>query len=145
STGIALVPLYSPAEIHSRGSSLLMDIQKKRQALIKAASLADTRAGRKTRKSSHLRVFPALPMGHRWPTAWPMEPRAFLREPGAVLVPPGASSRLHRNLGPPLSIREVAELIGCSPWTVRQTLIPRGLPHFRFTASGKLIFYLDQV
>src|SRR5437667_6541033 len=46
STGIALVSLYSPAEIHSRGSALLMDIQKKRQALIKAASLADTRAGR---------------------------------------------------------------------------------------------------
>jgi hypothetical protein len=39
----------------------------------------------------------------------------------------------------------VAELIGCSPWTVRQTLIPRGLPHFRFAASGKLIFYTGQV
>ena len=32
-------------------------------------------------------------------------------------------------------------MIGCSPWTVRQTLIPRGLPHFRFKASGRLIFY----
>ena len=40
---------------------------------------------------------------------------------------------------------EVARLIGCSPWTVRQTLIPRGLPHFRFKASGRLIFYRDQV
>jgi excisionase family DNA binding protein len=48
-------------------------------------------------------------------------------------------------LGPPLSIREVAELIGCSPWTVRQTLIPRGLPFFRSAASGKLIFYTNQV
>jgi hypothetical protein len=48
-------------------------------------------------------------------------------------------------LGPPLNITEVAELIGCSPWTVRQTLIPRGLPHFRFTASGRLTFYQDQV
>src|SRR5438132_14227618 len=34
-------------------------------------------------------------------------------------------------LGPPLNIRQVASLIGCSPWSVRQTLIPRGLPHFR--------------
>jgi len=48
-------------------------------------------------------------------------------------------------LGPPLSIREVAVLIGCSPWTVRQTLIPKGLPFFRSTASGRLIFYTDQV
>jgi hypothetical protein len=48
-------------------------------------------------------------------------------------------------LGAPLGIREVAALIGCSPWTVRQTLIPRGLPYFRFKASGRLIFYRDQV
>lgn len=48
-------------------------------------------------------------------------------------------------LGPPLSIVQAANLIGCSPWTVRQTLIPRGLPHFRSTASGKLIFYQDQI
>jgi hypothetical protein len=42
-------------------------------------------------------------------------------------------------------MRDVAALIGCSPWTVRQTLIPRGLPHFRFKANGRLIFYRDQV
>jgi hypothetical protein len=48
-------------------------------------------------------------------------------------------------LGPPLSIREAAALIGCSPWTVRQKLIPWGLPHFRSAASGKLIFYRDQI
>jgi hypothetical protein len=48
-------------------------------------------------------------------------------------------------LGEPLSIRKVARLIGCSPWSVRQTLISRGLPHFRFTANGRLIFYRDQV
>jgi len=39
----------------------------------------------------------------------------------------------------------VAALIGCSPWTVRQTLIRRGIPHFRSGASGRLIFYRDQV
>jgi hypothetical protein len=48
-------------------------------------------------------------------------------------------------LGPPLNIGQVARLIGCSPWTVRQTLIPRGLPHFRFRTLGRLIFYQEQV
>jgi hypothetical protein len=48
-------------------------------------------------------------------------------------------------LGPPLNLRQVASLIGCSPWTVRQVLIPLGLPHFRSGASGKMIFYTDQV
>ena len=48
-------------------------------------------------------------------------------------------------LGPPMDIRQAAAVIGCSPWTVRQKLIPMGLPCFRSGASGKLIFYLDQV
>jgi len=48
-------------------------------------------------------------------------------------------------LGVPLGIEEVAELIGCSPWTVRQKLISLGLPHFRSGTSGKLIFYSNQV
>jgi len=50
-----------------------------------------------------------------------------------------------QSLGRPLSIREVSHLIGCSPWTVRQTLIPRGLPYLRFTASGRLTFFENQV
>jgi len=48
-------------------------------------------------------------------------------------------------LGEPLGIREVAKLIGCSAWTVRQRHVPRGLPHFRSGPSGRLIFYRDQV
>lgn len=44
-----------------------------------------------------------------------------------------------------MDIAAVARLIGCSPWTVRQTLIPRGLPHFRFRASGRLVFYEGQI
>lgn len=48
-------------------------------------------------------------------------------------------------LGVPLSIRDVARLIGCSAWTVRQSYIPKGLPHLRSGPSGKLIFYRDQV
>ena len=48
-------------------------------------------------------------------------------------------------LGQPIDIRQVAELIGCSSWSVRQKLLPQGLPHFRSSSSGKLIFYQDQV
>jgi hypothetical protein len=65
----------------------------------------------------------------------------ILREPVAILAAAGAGL----TLGEPLSIRAVARLIGYSPWTVRQTLIPRGLPYFRSGASGRLIFYRDQV
>ena len=56
-----------------------------------------------------------------------------------------AKSGRPSRLGPPLTIAQAAELIGCSPWTVRQTLIPKGLPFFRSRASGKLIFYQDQL
>jgi len=48
-------------------------------------------------------------------------------------------------LGDPLTIREVARLIGCSPWTVRQRYLPEGLPHMRSGRLGKLIFYRAQV
>jgi hypothetical protein len=48
-------------------------------------------------------------------------------------------------LGRPLDVKQVAELIGCSPSTVRRTLLPRGLPCFRCSASSKLIFYQVQV
>src|SRR5574341_1281621 len=49
-------------------------------------------------------------------------------------------------LGSPLTAKQVAELIGCSRWTVRYRHIPLGgLPHFRASANGKLIFYHDQV
>jgi len=48
-------------------------------------------------------------------------------------------------LGTPLSIRAVAAMLGCSPWTVRQRHIPEGLPHFGSGPNGKLIFFRDQV
>jgi len=48
-------------------------------------------------------------------------------------------------LGHPLTIRQVATLIGCSVWSVRQRLIPQGLPHFRSGPNGRLIFYRNQV
>ena len=48
-------------------------------------------------------------------------------------------------LGRPLNIREVAEVLGCSPWTVRHRYLEDGLPHFRTGPTGKLIFYKNQV
>lgn len=91
------------------------------------------------RKSARLRAFSALPLGQCWPKHWPAQPGPILRDTGQSAGPLGSG------LGPPLTIVQVAQLIGCSPWTVRQTLIPRGLPHFRFKASGRLTFYQDQV
>ena len=49
------------------------------------------------------------------------------------------------DLGEPLGIKEVAHLLGCSPWSVRQSLIPRGLPYFRARANGRLVFFRQQV
>ena len=48
-------------------------------------------------------------------------------------------------LGEPLSIKDVARLIGCSAWTVRQKFIPLGLPHLRSGPSGRLTFFSNQV
>jgi phage terminase Nu1 subunit (DNA packaging protein) len=49
------------------------------------------------------------------------------------------------SLGEALTVKEVAALIGCSPWTVRQKHIPRGLPCFRSGPCGRLTFYRNQV
>ena len=48
-------------------------------------------------------------------------------------------------LGPPLTVAQVAALIGCSTWTIRQKYLPLGLPHFRSGPTGKLLFYKTQV
>ena len=48
-------------------------------------------------------------------------------------------------LGAPLNIAEVAALLGCSEWTVRQRYMPQGLPCLRASASGKLVFFHKQV
>lgn len=48
-------------------------------------------------------------------------------------------------LGEPLSILEVAQLLGCSDWTVRHRYLPQGLPHFRPGPGGKMVFFRNQV
>jgi hypothetical protein len=48
-------------------------------------------------------------------------------------------------LGPSMTITDVAELLGCSPWTVRQRYLPQGLPCLRASRTGKLVFFREQV
>jgi hypothetical protein len=57
----------------------------------------------------------------------------------------GERAVVEEALGEPLAIGEVARLIGCSVWTVRQQCLRQGLPHFRASRSGRLIFYRNQV
>lgn len=63
----------------------------------------------------------------------------------AELQEPLQESNSQTALGQPLSIAEAARLIGCCQWTVRHQLLPQGLPHFRSTPGGKLIFYSAQI
>lgn len=60
--------------------------------------------------------------------------------PNEVRETPGGHA-----LGEPLGISEVATLLGCSPWTVRQRYLPKGLPHLRASATGKIVFFRAQV
>jgi len=48
-------------------------------------------------------------------------------------------------LGEPMTIREVARMFGCSEWTIRQQYLPKGLPHFRLSPRGKLLFFHNQI
>jgi hypothetical protein len=109
----------------------------------------------KSPKPARLQGFSTLSLGQYWPGHWSGQPGTNQTRPGPsfphssgplrapVLRPTEAP--LPVKLGEPLGIDDVAALIGCSPWTVRQTLIPRGLPFFRSGASGRLIFYSDQI
>ena len=48
-------------------------------------------------------------------------------------------------LGEPMDIEDVAELLGCSVWTVRQRYLPAGLPHIRASTRGRFVFFQKQV
>lgn len=87
-------------------------------------------------KSLEIKGISASGLGQNCPRQYPHLPMS----PG-----PTGGSHWEAVLGDPLSIREVARLLGCSPWTVRQQHIPRGLPHFRSGPNGKLVFFRDQV
>src|SRR6185437_3958285 len=67
------------------------------------------------------------------------------RDPGKEMSIKPEPTMIEELLGQPLSIKEAASLIGCSPWTVRQKYVPLGLPHLRSGPNGKLIFYRNQI
>lgn len=71
------------------------------------------------------------------------EPRAEL--PVGLPAPHAEGGGLKDALGEPLSISGVSRMLGCSSWTVRQRYLPLGLPYFRVTRAGKLVFYRNQV
>jgi hypothetical protein len=81
-------------------------------------------------KAKHLLAFTPPRLGHSSPGHCPPQ----CPQPG------GADP-----LGSPLSIREAAAVIGCSTWTVRQKYLRLGLPHLRVGATGKLLFYKNQL
>lgn len=48
-------------------------------------------------------------------------------------------------LGDAMEIEDVALLLGCSAWTVRQKYVRQGLPFLRTSASGRFVFFRRQV
>ena len=104
----------------------------------------------KRRKRAQTKAFLPLPLGQHYPRHYPTQPGASPCQPMPILGDAvrslGSSFATHSEaLGRPLNLRQVAALIGSSPWTVRQTLIPRGLPFFRFKANGRLVFFESQI
>jgi hypothetical protein len=69
-----------------------------------------------------------------------MNPQHCPHPEGGVSEPPSSAI-----LGQPLNIGQVATLLGCSAWTVRQRYLPQGLPYLRASANGRLVFFRDQV
>jgi len=77
-----------------------------------------------------------VPLGQRCPHHCPEQcphPRA-----SSAQAPDNA-------LGAPMTIRQVSQLLGCSEWTIRQQYLPKGLPHFRLSPRGKLLFFHNQI
>jgi hypothetical protein len=70
---------------------------------------------------------PAVPFGQSYPRHYP--------HPGPTPLP----------LGESMNIEDVAMLLGCSVWTVRQRYLPEGLPHIRASARGRFVFFREQV
>jgi excisionase family DNA binding protein len=100
-------------------------------------NLAKESEMKSSEKIAILKQLEAVGLGQYCPKHYPRE--TF--PPG----PPDCAGTGTERLGRPLNINQVAELIGCSSWTVRQRLIKKGLPFFRSGTSSKLIFYEAQV
>lgn len=48
-------------------------------------------------------------------------------------------------LGEPLTVDEVATLLGCSAWTVRQRYLRQGMPYLQARPRGKIVFFREQI
>ena len=57
----------------------------------------------------------------------------------------GTDNARSNPLGEPLTINELANLLGCSPWTVRQRYLRQGIPYLRARPRGKIVFFREQV
>jgi hypothetical protein len=88
------------------------------------------------RKRMNLLPFGAEHLGQSCPKSCPQ--RCPHREGGEF-------DEVPEPLGEPLSIREVADLIGCSAWTIRQRYLRAGIPFVRLGPRGKLTFYRNQI
>jgi len=65
---------------------------------------------------------------------------------GGNMQPNGTDNALRSHpLGEPLTIDEVANLLGCSPWTVRQRYLRQGIPYLQARPRGKIVFFREQV
>jgi len=144
----ALVPVHAPAcppavvhlqTISSTETGRPMAIKTPHPKTKQSPSFTLNTPAPRARRPQHLRGFQPLLLGQGCPSQCPPQPGPNVGQPGPVLRPSEPT------LGRPMDIHAVAALIGFSPWTVRQKLIPFGLPHFRSGASSKLIFYRDQV
>lgn len=82
-------------------------------------------------KGTDLLDFPAVQLGQGYPRHCPH--------------PDDPLFAVCAELGEPMSIREVAAVLGCSAWTIRQRYLPLGLPHFRLSRTGKLLFFHNQI
>jgi hypothetical protein len=74
--------------------------------------------------------------------------KGIVTDPPRAELPAGkpvGDRALDDPLGEALTIRQVSELLGCSPWTVRNRHLRRGLPYFRVGGAGKLVFYRSQI
>ena len=91
----------------------------------------------KDAKASENIDFSHAPLGQRYPHQNPQH----CPHPETTLV----ENKSGDPLGEPMSIREVAKVFGCSEWTIRQQYLPRGLPHFRLSPAGKLLFFHNQI
>jgi len=114
--------------------------ESERVAEVENVGADAVREGRKSdfaqgAKSAENKDFPTYRLGQCYPQHCPQAQAGSTK----------ASKPETDPLGEPMSIGQVAEVLGCSVWTVRQRYLPSGLPYFRIGSAGKLLFYRKQI